>query len=168
MFCLLPCAASNRPEQQQALRGRGLWAVYPAPVGPALAGSGSGWGGDCGGEEGPDNKGYIQGLHWSWERRMESYSLLEPSSLGRAARGLIRKCSLPASGAGMEPCAHRTELPLWRWLGVPLPLRCEQELSMGHFCRLSIPSQLAAPTSPCPPTPHCLGLIGGKEKHKTK
>ena len=38
-----------------------------------------------GGEEGPDNKGDIQGLRWSRARRMESYSLSErPALAGRS------------------------------------------------------------------------------------
>lgn len=70
------------------MRGRSLWAVFPEPVGLALAESGSGCGGGREAEEGPDNKGYIQGLHWSRWRRMESYSLVESSSLGKAAGAL--------------------------------------------------------------------------------
>lgn len=54
-------------------------------VGLALAGNGSGWGGGRGGEEGPDNKGDIQGLRWSRARRMESYSLSQrPALAGRS------------------------------------------------------------------------------------
>lgn len=54
-------------------------------MGLALAGNGSGWGGGRGGEEGPDNKGDIQGLRWSRARRMESYSLSErPALAGRS------------------------------------------------------------------------------------
>lgn len=43
--------------------------------------------------------------------KLQSVGAIQP---WQSSRGLIRKCcSLPASGAGMEPCAHRTELPLW-------------------------------------------------------
>lgn len=41
---------------------------------------------------------------------------------------------------------------------------------MGHFCRLSIPSQplcMQPLLPPCLPTPQCPRVIGGKEK-KTK
>ena len=117
---LLPCAASSRPKPSSPCVGEasGL-CIRPGSVGLALAGIGSGWGGGRGGEEGPDNKGDIQGLCWS--RRGEwKATVCRSVQPWQGSRGLIRKCCSPsASGAGTEPCAHRTELPLWGGAGVP-------------------------------------------------
>lgn len=134
---MLPCAASSRPEPPPSLRGRGLQAVFPEPVGLALAESGSGWGGGCEAEEGLTTRATFKactgadGGEWkatvSWSRPAlarqqgpykEMLFLLSQWDWDRAL-GFQDRAALVAGGWGCHP----------------------PKLSMGHFCRLSIPSQ---------------------------
>lgn len=113
LLFLLPCAASTRLEQRQALPGRGLWAVYPAQWGWLWQGL------EVGGVGALEERRSLttrttfkacSGAGWG-EWKATVCQSVQP---WQGHWGLIRKCcSLPASGAGTEPCAHRTELPLW-------------------------------------------------------
>lgn len=142
-------------------------------MGLALAGNGSGWGGGCGGEEGPDNKGYIQGLHWSRVSRTESYSLSERPALARQS-GPYKEMLFSPSQWGWDGalCPQDRAALVVGW-GCHPPLCCKQELSSqwvtsaGSAFPLS-PRGPAVPTHSGPPTPQFPGLIGGKEKNKTK
>ena len=163
---LLPCAASSRPKPSSPCVGEasGL-CIRPGSVGLALAGIGSGWGGGRGGEEGPDNKGDIQGLCWSRARRMESYSLPErPALAGQSGPYKEMLFSLSQWGWDGALCPQDRAALVGGSRGATRPWAVsgwELGLSMGHFCMLSIPSQPQPASSPHPlyalPLPSALG-----------
>lgn len=137
----------------------------------ALAGNGNGWGGGRGGEEGPDNKGYIQGLRWSWARRMESYSLSERPALARRSgpyKEMLFSPSLWGWDGALCP-QDRAPLVVVDW-GATRPSAVswssQWATSAGSACPLS-PSVCAAPT-PFMPYHSPMAWAHWRRENKTK
>lgn len=144
--------------------------------GAGWQGNGSGWGGGRGGEEGPDNKGDIQGLRWSRARKENGklQSVERPAQLGAVEPYKEMLFSLSQWGWAEALCPRDRAALVGGAEVPPAPGLCERRDGALNGPLLHAQHSLSGPAGPRPPTPeHPSPSVPradwrGKEKNKTK